>query len=138
MATELLSPGSAHWRPSLIDFRLDKAADITIFGLSILFVVWLRRARINAERHDYRQRRVRGWVFWGWIVPIVNIWFPFQIMVGELGSRPAHGPEHADWQPVLPRHRGRNPDRHHPHRVQRASRLAALTTHERLINEVRL
>ena len=49
-------------------------------GLSILFVVWFYRARINAERHGYRQRRARGWAFWGWIVPIVNIWFPFQIM----------------------------------------------------------
>ena len=72
--------GSAHWRHNFIAFRLDKATDITTFGLSILFVVWFRRARINAERHDYRQRRARGWAFWGWIVPIVDLWFPFQIM----------------------------------------------------------
>jgi hypothetical protein len=80
LTVQLLSLGSAHWRRSFIDFRLDKVADITVFALSILFVVWFRRARINAERHDYRQRRARGWAFWGWIVPIVNIWFPFQIM----------------------------------------------------------
>jgi uncharacterized protein DUF4328 len=80
LAVQLLSLGSAHWRRSLVDFRLDQAADVTTFGLSILFVVWFRRARINAERHGYRQRRARGWAVWGWIVPIVNIWFPFQIM----------------------------------------------------------
>src|SRR5690242_21013901 len=79
LAIQMLSPGTAQWR-SLINSRLDQAADITIIGLSILFVVWFRRARINAERHDYPQRRARGWTFWGWIVPIVNIWFPFQIM----------------------------------------------------------
>jgi hypothetical protein len=80
LAIVALSLGSAHWRSSLIDFRLDKVADITAFGLSILFVVWFRRARINAEHSDYRQRRARGWAFWGWIIPIVNLWFPFQIM----------------------------------------------------------
>lgn len=86
----MLSLGSAHGR-SLIDSQLDKAADITIFGLSILFVVWFRRARISAEGRDYRQRRARGWTFWGWIIPVVSIWFPFQLMGdiwrGPVGSR---------------------------------------------------
>jgi hypothetical protein len=80
LAIVALGPGSVHWRGSLIDGRLDKVADITTFILSILFVVWFRRARINAELSDYRQRRARGWAFWGWIVPIVNLWIPFQIM----------------------------------------------------------
>ena len=35
------------------DFRLDKAADITMLGLSILFLVWFCRAGFNAERHGY-------------------------------------------------------------------------------------
>jgi Domain of unknown function (DUF4328) len=102
LAIQLLSLGSAHWRHSLIDFRLDKADDITIFGLSILFVVWFRRARINAERHDYRQRRARGWTFWGWIVPVVNIWFPFQIM-GDIwrAGLPAQQRRKTAWLPAL-------------------------------------
>jgi hypothetical protein len=102
LAIQLFSLGSAHWRHSLIDFRLDKAADIAIFGLSILFVVWFRRARINAERHDYRQRRARGWAFWGWIVPIVNIWFPFQIM-GDIwrAGLPAQQRRKTAWLPAL-------------------------------------
>ena len=69
LAIQLLSPGSVHY---FTDFHLDNAADITMLGLSILFVVWFYRARINAERHGYWQRRARGWAFWGWIVPIVN------------------------------------------------------------------
>jgi hypothetical protein len=102
LAIQLVSLGSAHWRHSLIDFRLDKATDITIFGLSILFVVWFRRARINAERQGYRQRRARGWVFWGWIVPIVNFWFPFQIM-GDIwrAGLPVQQRRKTAWLPAL-------------------------------------
>jgi Domain of unknown function (DUF4328) len=80
LTIQWLSLGSAHWRHAFIDNRLDRVVDVTIFGWSIVFVVWFRRARINAEGHDYRQRRARGWAFWGWIIPIVNLWFPFQVM----------------------------------------------------------
>jgi hypothetical protein len=102
LAIQLLGLGSAHWRHSLIDFRLDTPADVTIVGLSILFVVWFRRARINAERHGYRQRRARGWAFWGWIVPIVNIWFPFQIM-GDIwrAGLPAEQRRKTAWLPAM-------------------------------------
>src|SRR5215469_3299922 len=77
---EFLSLHGVHWRWNAIFDRLDQATDITIFGTSILFVVWFRRARINAEPHGYRQRRARGWTFWGWVVPIVDMWIPFQLM----------------------------------------------------------
>jgi Domain of unknown function (DUF4328) len=102
LSIQLLSLGTAQWRHSLIDLRLDKAADFTIFGLSILFVIWFRRARINAEGHDYRQRRARGWAFWGWIVPIVNLWFPFQIM-GDIwrAGLPAQQRRKTAWLPAL-------------------------------------
>jgi hypothetical protein len=99
LAIKLLSPGSLHY---FADFQLDRAADITIAGLSILFVVWFYRARINAERHGYRQRRARGWAFWGWIVPIVNLWFPFQIM-GDIwrAGLPAELRGETAWLPAL-------------------------------------
>ena len=99
LAIQLLGPGSVHY---FTDFRLDKATDITIVGLSILFVVWFYRARINAERHGYRQRRARGWAFWGWIVPIVNLWFPFQIM-GDIwrAGLPAGQRGETAWLPAL-------------------------------------
>ena len=106
----LLLPSSGSGWPSSCSARearttlpqLDKAADITIFGLSILFVVWFYRARINAERHGYRQRRARGWAFWGWIVPIVNLWFPFQIM-GDIwrAGLPAEQRGETAWLPAL-------------------------------------
>jgi Domain of unknown function (DUF4328) len=80
LAIELLGLGSAHWRHSFIASPLDKTADIMIFGLGIAFVVWFHRARVNAENSGWRQRRARAWTFWGWIVPIVNLWIPFQLM----------------------------------------------------------
>lgn len=57
--------------------------DLARAGLAatvILFLVWFRRARINAERSSWRQRRARAWAFWGWLIPIGNLWIPFQLM----------------------------------------------------------
>jgi Domain of unknown function (DUF4328) len=102
LAIQMSHLGSAHWRHSFIEFRLDKIADITMFGLSILFVVWFRRARINAERSAYWQRRAVVWAFWGWIVPIVSLWIPFQIM-GDIwrAGRPAPQWRKTAWLPAL-------------------------------------
>src|SRR5690348_3360911 len=102
LAIQLLRPGSAHWRHSVLDFRLDKAIDITTLCLSILFIVWFRRARLNAELHDYPQRRARGWAVWGWIIPIVDLWFPFQIM-GDIwrAGLPARQRSNIAWLPAL-------------------------------------
>jgi hypothetical protein len=47
----------------------------------VTFVVWLFRVRHNAEVMCKAQhRRARGWIVAGWIVPIVNLWFPKQIV----------------------------------------------------------
>jgi len=102
LVIQLLRLGSTHWQRSFIDFRLDRAANITIFGLSILFVMWFRRARINAEHRGWRQRRARGWTFWRWIVPIVSLWFPFQIM-GDIwrAGLPARQRRNTAWLPAL-------------------------------------
>lgn len=80
LVIELADLGSAHWRRGFVDLRFDKAAGITIFVTGIVFLVWFRRARIKAEQRGCRQRRARGWAFWGWIVPVVSWWFPFQVM----------------------------------------------------------
>ncbi|MFF4508052.1 DUF4328 domain-containing protein [Streptomyces sp. NPDC001401] len=48
----------------------------------VAFVVWLWRARINAELMSgaAAQRRSRGWVVGGWIGPVVNLWIPYQVV----------------------------------------------------------
>jgi Domain of unknown function (DUF4328) len=54
---------------------------IALLVAAVVFLVWLWRARTNAEvLCDASHRRSRGWVIGGWICPVVNLWFPFQIV----------------------------------------------------------
>ncbi|GAB2829977.1 DUF4328 domain-containing protein [Lentzea nigeriaca] len=48
----------------------------------IVFMMWTYNARINAERLTYanEHRQSRVWVWLGWLVPVVNLWFPKQII----------------------------------------------------------
>ena len=95
--------GFASWpRPGDVTVRgPDTFGNSTIVVTGILFVVWFRRARINAEWF-MRQRRARGWAFWGWIIPIVNFWFPFQIM-GDIwrAALPPRQRARTAWLPVI-------------------------------------
>ncbi|WP_336053044.1 DUF4328 domain-containing protein [Streptomyces sp. CA2R101] len=52
----------------------------TTLATAVVFVVWFHRTRVNAEvfAPEYHARK-RGWAIWGWIVPVVNLWFPRQI-----------------------------------------------------------
>ncbi len=53
----------------------------TLIGAAVVFVMWLWRARVNAELLCRAQHtRSRGWVWGGWICPIVLAWFPFQVV----------------------------------------------------------
>ncbi|WP_316525806.1 DUF4328 domain-containing protein [Kitasatospora brasiliensis] len=46
----------------------------------VTFISWFHRVRVNAEVFDPRGHRFkRGWAIWGWIIPIVALWFPWQI-----------------------------------------------------------
>lgn len=44
--------------------------------------LWLGRARANAETitPTYAHTRAAGWAWGGWLVPIVALWFPFQVV----------------------------------------------------------
>ncbi|WAL74383.1 DUF4328 domain-containing protein [Kitasatospora sp. YST-16] len=48
----------------------------------VAFVVWLWRARVNAEviGGAASQRRARGWVLGGWGAPVANMWVPYQVV----------------------------------------------------------
>ena len=47
----------------------------------IAFLVWLFRARANAEAiQPVLHRRGLAWLVLAWIVPVVNFWFPKQIV----------------------------------------------------------
>lgn len=54
---------------------------VTLLATALVFVVWLTTVRANAERlTPARHRRHRAWVVLGWWVPIVQFWFPKQIV----------------------------------------------------------
>jgi Domain of unknown function (DUF4328) len=46
----------------------------------IVSALWLSRARTNAEVLNPRchHKRSPGWAWFGWIVPVVLLWFPYQ------------------------------------------------------------
>ncbi|MEV6238596.1 DUF4328 domain-containing protein [Lentzea sp. NPDC051838] len=50
---------------------------VTIATL-VVFILWMYNARVNAERFTYatEHRFARVWVVLGWLVPVVNLWFP--------------------------------------------------------------
>lgn len=53
---------------------------VLALAAAVVFVVWLWRARRNAEAlSPVHHRRRRGWIIGGWVCPIVQLWFPYQI-----------------------------------------------------------
>ena len=59
---------------------------------SVCFLVWFWRVRTNAGLLDPDgQRRARPWAFWGWICPVVNLWFPLQIAQDAVDADPGPG-----------------------------------------------
>lgn len=59
--------------------------------------LWLQRSRAIAVARSPHVRQVRGavWVWLGWVVPVVFLWFPFQVVrdvrAGTVGGRRATG-----------------------------------------------
>jgi hypothetical protein len=77
---------------------------VVMIAAGVVFLVWLWRARLNAEwigELDVLRgsvdgevtpvvnlhRRSRGWVIGGWFCPVVNLWLPYQI-VADIASGP--------------------------------------------------
>lgn len=56
---------------------------LALVTAAVVFVVWLWRARANAElvAGPDSQRLGRGWGIGSWICPVVNFWFPYQYVV---------------------------------------------------------
>jgi len=78
-------------KPGVLVADLDRADSIALVlavlyasfvaAAGIVFIVWLYRARTNAELiNGAEHRRGRGWVIGGWFCPIVNLWFPHQVV----------------------------------------------------------
>jgi hypothetical protein len=79
LIAQLVNLGQSPWQ---VDNELEPLASLfraAVITTTVLFLIWFRRARINAER-DCWQSQARPWALWGWIVPLGNLWIPFQMM----------------------------------------------------------
>jgi hypothetical protein len=67
---------------SLDDIALWVNAGLFVLA-AVAFIGWLWRARANAELlvGPHGQRLTREWVVGAWICPVVNLWFPYRVVV---------------------------------------------------------
>ncbi|MFC9997052.1 DUF4328 domain-containing protein [Nocardia sp. NPDC127526] len=69
---------SKEWRTN---DRLVGLWALAFIATGIAFLIWLWRARRNAETLcAARHRRSMGWILGGWFCPVVNLWFPAIIL----------------------------------------------------------
>lgn len=84
--------------------RLDDADDFAAAALiinvlvsvplAIVWAVWFRRLRLNAEMFAPGQHRMGpGWAAGAWFTPVVNLWFPKQIANDIWRASSPHGPQ---------------------------------------------
>ncbi|MFJ8621406.1 DUF4328 domain-containing protein [Kitasatospora sp. NPDC093550] len=71
-----------------------------IVAAGLVFLAWLWRARLNAEALGgaRSQRRARGWTVGAWMVPVANLWIPYQVVTDVWK---ASAPRRANPGPVL-------------------------------------
>lgn len=54
----------------------------TLLAAYVAGALWLWQARYNVDAMPpaVRQVRSRGWVWGAWVTPVVNLWFPYQVV----------------------------------------------------------
>ena len=75
------SADDAEW--SVLVYDLGTVIGVLAFLAGwITGAMWLYRARKNAEAFNptFHHTRRAGWAWGGWVCPIVNLWFPFQVV----------------------------------------------------------
>jgi hypothetical protein len=74
--------------------------NLTGLGLlvvAILFMIWFHRAADVARKAGRPARREPVWAVLGFIVPIVNWWFPYQVAAGLVSAQDATRKVIARW-----------------------------------------
>ncbi|MFE9814878.1 DUF4328 domain-containing protein [Streptomyces sp. NPDC005773] len=67
---------------------------LTFLATAVVFLVWFRRVRLNAEVFDAHAQPMRpGWAIGAWFVPFVNFFLPYRVASGIwTASTPAGRP----------------------------------------------
>lgn len=65
-----------------INVLISTPVALLLLVAGVVFMTWTYNARINAERLTPagEHRRSRVWVWLSWFVPVVNFWFPKQVI----------------------------------------------------------
>jgi Domain of unknown function (DUF4328) len=73
---------------------------VVVVGAWVSTSIWLSRSReLALRRRRFHHARSPIWVWLGWVVPIVNLWFPYQVVrdVGRATSPTMAAPPAAGW-----------------------------------------
>ncbi|MFE9860290.1 DUF4328 domain-containing protein [Streptomyces sp. NPDC005780] len=67
---------------------------MTFLAAAVVFLVWFRRVRLNAEVFDARAQPMRpGWSIGAWFIPVANFFLPYRVASGIwTASTPAGRP----------------------------------------------
>ena len=66
---------------------------LAFIAMGVVFIVWTHRVYRNLVRLGAPHRHGTGWAIGSWVTPIVNLWWPKQVLVDMWrGSAPAGGP----------------------------------------------
>ena len=91
--------------PQSVDLGAVRVVDGVLFVLMLtaatLFILWLRRVRLNAEsfcRAEHRHNR--AWVIAGWFVPVVWFWIPKQVVDDIVVASSPETPADAEMLPM--------------------------------------
>lgn len=98
----LLTSHETSWQVA-IDLRpIAVSSRIVLAATVILFLIWFLDARVSAESSSWKQRRARAWTFWGWLVPVADLWIPFQMMADIWQAHlPPHQRGKVAWLPGI-------------------------------------
>jgi hypothetical protein len=99
----IVNMGALAWRyflltdvqgdPDSVDMNMINASDTLIIGINVahiiiiilsivFFIMWFRRAYYNLHMLPWHNARyTEGWAAGSWFVPVINLWWPYQIMV---------------------------------------------------------
>ncbi|WP_328989704.1 DUF4328 domain-containing protein [Kribbella sp. NBC_01245] len=90
-------------RADLISGSLWVVSSIVLMAAAMVFLIWLWRVRWNAEMFcQGSHRHTRGWVIGAWICPLVNLWWPKQVIDDVLAASDCRTPARIDSLRAVP------------------------------------
>ena len=63
---------------AVVSATLAQVAEVALLVVGVLFLIWFQRAATLAHRAGLPSRRSPNWAAVGFLVPVVNLWFPYR------------------------------------------------------------